>query len=104
MAALLNDPWLVLTAVGVTGALCGWLLRHLRGRAVERAGAMRIAALCDQLDIKDGKLRDLRAELQAQRAEVQALQAAVEARHALSALRLEENEDPAFFLRLVRAL
>jgi hypothetical protein len=103
MDALMDNSWLALAGMGLAGGLCGWVLRHLQSRLTERAAAVRIAALCDQLDTKDRKLRDLRVELQAERAQVLELQATVEARQALSALRLEENEDPAFFRRLVRA-
>ena len=104
MDELLNSPWFALGGMGLAGGLCGWVLRHLQGRFTERAAALRLAALCDQLDIKDHKLRDLRVELLIERAQVLELQATVEARQALSALRLEEDEDPAFFRRLVRAL
>jgi hypothetical protein len=104
MDALLNISWPALASMGMVCALCGWALRHLQGRAAERAAGLRIAALCDQLDAKDAKLQELRIELQLERAQALELQAAGETRQALSALRLEENEDPAFFRRLVRAL
>lgn len=104
MAALMNVSWLALLGMGLAGVLCGWVAAHLWSRHAERAAATRIGALCDQLDVKDRKLQGLRAELQMEQLKVLELQAALDARHTVSALRLEENEDPAFFRRLVRAL
>lgn len=104
MESLQSASWVVLTAAGLAGVLCGWLLGILRGRLSERAATARVAALCDQLDSKDRKLQELRVELQAAQMNALELQTALDARHTLSPLRLEENEDPAFFRRLVRAL
>lgn len=104
MAALTDVPWLALLGTGLACLLCGWAASHLLGRHAERAAAARIAALCDQLDAKDGMLQSLRAELQTEQMNVLELQRALDARQTVAALRLEENEDPAFFRRLVRAL
>jgi hypothetical protein len=104
MGTLMSSSWLALASIGMACVVFGWVLRHLQGRFTERAAAMRISALCDQLDAKDAKLQALRAELQAEQTLVLELKAAAQARQALSALRLEETEDPAFFRRLVRAL
>lgn len=104
MPVITEISWFTLGTLGVACVLIGAFARHLWGRQVERAAASRVAALCDQLDTKDRTLHGLRAELQQEQARAGALQAALDARHAVSALHVEENEDPAFFRRLLRAL
>jgi hypothetical protein len=66
------SPWL-LVGVALLGALGGALLRHLWGVRNDRANASRIAALRDQLDLKDRRNEGLRLELQAERERVVAL-------------------------------
>ena len=104
MAVISEVSWFTQAGLGLACAMTGALARHFWGWQVERAAASRIAALCDQLDLKDRTLQDLRAELQQEQARAGALQAALDARHAVSALHVEENEDPASFRRLLRAL
>ena len=104
MEASTNGSWFALLGIGLAGLLVGWVASHLWSRHAKRAVATRLAALCDQLDIKDRTLQGLRADLQMEQMKVLELQRALEARQTVAALRLEENEDPAFFRRLVRAL
>ncbi|KNZ33137.1 MAG: hypothetical protein AD742_07740 [Methylibium sp. NZG] len=104
MASLQASPWFPLLAIGLAGLLCGWVLGLVRGQLGERAAAARVAKLCEQLDAQDRKLHGLRNDLRAAQLNALELQAALDVRHTVSALRLEENEDPAFFRRLVRAL
>lgn len=104
MMALTNGSWFALLGIALAGLLVGWVASHLWGRHARRAAATRLAALCDQLDVKDRTLQGLRADLQMEKMKVLELQRALDARQTVAALRLEGNEDPAFFRRLVRAL
>lgn len=121
MPAPIDTSWLAMAGFGLSGMALGCALRHLWGVYTDRANAARIAALCSQLDAKDGKLQGMRVELQAEQARVRELQADLEARrdrvarpfdgHSVraeqgqdQALLLEDNEDTAFFRRRMRAL
>lgn len=129
MPAPLDHSWIALAGLCLASALCGCAARHLWGRHAHRAHVNRMSALCDQLDLKDAKLQGIRAELQEEQARVRELQRALATRNAVSAaadwaaspfemepvridhgpqadpaLRLEDNEDPAFFRRRMRAL
>jgi hypothetical protein len=129
MTAPLDHSWIALAGVFLASLLCGGVVRHLWGLHADRAHANRVSALCDQLDAKDAKLHGIRAELLAAHARVQELQGALAARFSVGApadwaaaslelqpiridlgpqadpaLRLEDNEDPAFFRRRIRAL
>ena len=129
MPAVADFSWVASAIPALVGALCGFALRHWWGVYADRASAARIVSLCDQLDSKDGKLQSLRNELEVMQARALAFQSGVETRHAAGAatnsaampfdghperaarmhsgddtLRLEDNEDAAFFKRRVRAL
>ena len=104
MEASTNGSGFALLGIALAGLMVGWVTSHLWGRYAKRAAATRLAALCDQLDVKDRTLQGLRADLQMEQMKVLKLQRALDARQTVAALRLEENEDPAFFRRLVRAL
>ena len=121
MPAPVDTSWLAIAGFGLSGMALGCAVRHLWGIHTDRANAARIAALCSQLDAKDGKLQALRVELQAEQARVRELQAEPEATHDRvarpfdghsvraepsqdQALLLEDNEDAAFLKRRMRAL
>lgn len=120
---------IALAGSALLGLIVGCALRHWWGVQLDRANKARIALLCDQLDIKDGKLRSLRTELRDEEQRVVALQFEIEARAAggvqtsaalalvdthparpdrmqalADPLQLENNEDRAFVNRRLRAL
>jgi hypothetical protein len=78
-------PWAMLCGLSLASALCGYGLRHLLAVQGDRANAKRISALCDQLDMKDGKLHGLRAELLAAQAQGREIQGALVERPSLGA-------------------
>lgn len=120
---------IALAGSALVGLIVGGALRHWWGVRFDRANKARIALLCDQLDIKDGKLQSMRTELRDEERRVVALQFEIEARAAgvvpvsgslalvdthaarpdraqalADPLQLENNEDRALVNRRLRAL
>ena len=129
MNDLVEVSSIALAGSALVGLVLGGALRHWWGGRFDRANEARIASLCDQLDLKDGKLQSLRTELREEERRVAELQFEIEARaagvtpvsgalalvdahatrpdrtHALAdPLQLENNEDRAFVNRRLRAL
>lgn len=124
MPALGGMSSIAMTGLGLSCTAVGCVLRHWWGLHADRAGAARVALLCDQLDAKDKRLQELRVELQAVEAHVRELLSETETRSAVmdstarpvdghahstdldhdQALLSENNEGPAFFRRRIRAL